>query len=95
MWGHRVAGEHICPTRGRLEKGSRERRPQSSARVRALCDPRLRIPVVSHVRALTPGLAVSLLNNQLPRRQPPRGTTEEKGDEREAAEAAEAGGLAS
>ena len=35
------------------------------------------------------------VRNQLPRRQPPRGTTEEKGDEREAAEAAEAGGLAS
>ena len=87
MWGHRVIGEHICPTRGRLEKGSRERWPQSSAHFRALFDPRFRIPVVSHFRALTPGLAVSLLNNQLPRRQPPRGTTEKKGEEREVAEA--------
>lgn len=44
-------------------------------------------PVASRFRALTPGLAASLPNNQLPRRQPPRGTTEKKGGEREAAEA--------
>lgn len=27
LWGHRVVGEHVCPTRGRLEKGLHERWP--------------------------------------------------------------------
>ena len=44
-------------------------------------------PIVRRFRALTPGLAASLPNNQLPRRQPSRGTTEKKRGEREAAEA--------